>query len=60
MDSPPNPVVMLAVTYEYIFCLPSSEQLQPHAQRKARGATIGVLYPGYHKSLVTTQKSGYD
>jgi hypothetical protein len=48
-----------AVTYEYLFCLPSSDQLRPTARRNAQGLLSGFSTPvpwaaGYG------QKSRYD
>jgi hypothetical protein len=37
MASPPNPAKAPAVTYEYLFYLPSNERLWPLAQQKAQG-----------------------
>jgi hypothetical protein len=37
MASPPNPAEVPIMTYEYPFCLPSSEQPRSPVQRKARG-----------------------
>jgi hypothetical protein len=41
MASPMNPAVIPIVTYEYLFCLPSSERLRPPARRKAQGLLSG-------------------
>jgi hypothetical protein len=60
MALPPNPVAVPVVSYEYLFCLPSSEQLWPLCSTEGLGATIRVLYPGYRGSSVTAQKSGFD
>jgi hypothetical protein len=60
MTSPLNPAVVLVVTFEYLSYLSLSERLRPPARRKVRGATIGVLYPGYRGPPVMTQKSRYD
>jgi hypothetical protein len=41
MASPPDPVAVPVVTYEYLLYLPSSERPQPLARRKARGLLSG-------------------
>jgi hypothetical protein len=46
MASPPNHVMAPTVTYEYLFCRPSSERLRPIAQWKARGLLSGSCTPG--------------
>jgi hypothetical protein len=43
MASPPNLVVVPIVTYEYLFCLPLSEQLWPPARLKVRGYCRGLV-----------------
>jgi hypothetical protein len=60
MASPLNPAVVHTVTYEYLFCLPSSDWLQPSTRQEDRGLLTGSCTLGYRESLVTTQKSGYD
>jgi hypothetical protein len=35
-----------AVTYEYLFCLHSSERLRPPIRRKAQGLLSGSCTPG--------------
>jgi hypothetical protein len=60
MASPPNPMVVPTVTYEYLSCLPSSEQLWPPAQWKAQVLLSGpctLVTTGRYlqpKNLVTT------
>jgi hypothetical protein len=39
--TPPNPAVVPAVSYEYLFDLPSSERFRPLARRKVRGLLLG-------------------
>jgi hypothetical protein len=46
MASPLNPMAIPAVTYEYLFCLPSIEQLQPLIRWKAWGLLLGSCTPG--------------
>jgi hypothetical protein len=41
MASPPNCMVVPTITYEYLFCLLSSERLRPPARRKAWGLLLG-------------------
>jgi hypothetical protein len=41
MSLPLNVVAVPTVTYEYPFCLPSSERLWPPTQQKARGLLSG-------------------
>jgi hypothetical protein len=41
MISPLNPVEVPTVTYQYLLCPPSSDQLRPPAQRRARGLLSG-------------------
>jgi hypothetical protein len=41
--SPPNPAMALIVTYEYLFCLPSSDRLRPPAREKAQGYCQGLV-----------------
>jgi hypothetical protein len=36
-----NPATVPAVSYEYLFCLPSSDRLRPPARRKAQGLLSG-------------------
>jgi hypothetical protein len=43
MALPTNPTVVPIVTYQYLFCLPSSERLQPPAQRKAQVLLSGFV-----------------
>jgi hypothetical protein len=43
MASPPNPTTIPVVTYEYLFCLPSSKRPQSAARRKARGLLSGLV-----------------
>jgi hypothetical protein len=56
MASPPNLVMIPIVTYEYLFYLPSSERLQPPAQRKAQGYCWGLVpwvprVAGYNRKI---------
>jgi hypothetical protein len=44
--SPLNPAEVPTVTYEYLFCPPSSDQLRPPAQWRARGLLSGSSTPG--------------
>jgi hypothetical protein len=46
MASPPNPSMVPVVTYEYLFCLLSSDRFQPPARQKARGLLSGSSTPG--------------
>jgi hypothetical protein len=46
MASPLNPPMALIITYEYLFCLPSSERLRSPIGRKARGLLSGSCTPG--------------
>jgi hypothetical protein len=46
MNSPLNPLVALAVTYEYLICLLSSDRLRPPARRKAWGLLSEPSTPG--------------
>jgi hypothetical protein len=46
MAPPPNPIVVPTVTYEYLFCLPSSERLWPPARWKAWGLQSGSYTTG--------------
>jgi hypothetical protein len=46
MDLPPNPMAVLAVTFEYLFYLLLSERLHPPAQWKARGLLSESCTPG--------------
>jgi hypothetical protein len=41
MISPPNPVGVPVVTYEYLFYSPSSDRLWPPAPRRAQGLLSG-------------------
>jgi hypothetical protein len=41
MASPRNPVIAPTVTYEYPFCLPSSDWLGPPTRWKAQGLLSG-------------------
>jgi hypothetical protein len=43
--TPPNPMMVLVVSYEYLFCHPSSDRLWP---------------PGDGRLTVMTQQLGYD
>jgi hypothetical protein len=45
MATPPNPTVVPTVSYEYLFCLPSSERFQPPARRMAQGLLSGFSTP---------------
>jgi hypothetical protein len=51
--TPLNPVVVLTVSYEYLSCLPTSEQLRPPARRKARG-----LHSGHHRRILSPDHGG--
>jgi hypothetical protein len=42
----PNPTKVPTVTYEYLFCPPSSDQLRPPAQRRAQGLLSGSSTSG--------------
>jgi hypothetical protein len=44
--TPLNPVVAPTTSYEYLFCLPSIDQIQPPAQWKARTLLSGSCTPG--------------
>jgi hypothetical protein len=46
MVSPSNPAMVLIVTYEYIFYLPSSERSRPLVRWKARRLLLGSYTPG--------------
>jgi hypothetical protein len=46
MSLPSNPVAVPAVTYEYLFCLSSSEWLWPPGRWKARGLLLGSCTAG--------------
>jgi hypothetical protein len=59
MASPLNPVVVPAVTYEYLFFLRLSDRLRSPTRWKARGLLTGSCTPGYHGSPVMAQKFGY-
>jgi hypothetical protein len=59
MTSPPNLMAVSVVTYEYLFCLPSSDRLRPPTRRKAQGLWTGSCTLGYREALVTAQKSRY-
>jgi hypothetical protein len=54
MASPPNPTAIPAVTYEYLFYLPSSDRLRPPTRRKARGLLTMSCTLGYHGSPNTS------
>jgi hypothetical protein len=41
MISPPNPAEVPTVTYEYMLYPPSSDQLRPPTQQRARGLLLG-------------------
>jgi hypothetical protein len=41
MASPPNPMMVPIVAYEYIFCLLLSERPRPLTQQKAQGLLLG-------------------
>jgi hypothetical protein len=60
MAPPPNPIVVPTVTYEYLFCLPSSERLWPPRSMEGLGVTVGVSYHRYFWTPVTTHKFAYD
>jgi hypothetical protein len=59
MASPPNPVMVHVVTYEYLFCLLSSERLQPPARRKDRGLLSGSCILGTAGHWLQSKKSGH-
>jgi hypothetical protein len=44
--TPLNPAVVPAVSYEYLFDLPSSERLRPLARRKVWGLLLGSCTSG--------------
>jgi hypothetical protein len=46
MISPPNLAEVPEVTYEYLFCPPSSDWLRPPAHWRARGLLSGSRTPG--------------
>jgi hypothetical protein len=59
MASPSNPVVAPAVTYEYLFFLPSSDRLWPPTQGKAwrllsGSSTLGTMGPWLRHKLLDT------
>jgi hypothetical protein len=41
MVTPPNPVAVPTISYEHLFCLPSSERLWPPTRWKAQGLLSG-------------------
>jgi hypothetical protein len=43
--TPPNPTVAPTTSYEYLFCLPSSDRLWPPSRRKAWGRLSGSYTP---------------
>jgi hypothetical protein len=45
MASPPNPAAVPVVTYEYLFCLPSSEWPRPLSRPVAQGLLSGSCTP---------------
>jgi hypothetical protein len=45
MVSSPNLVEAPAVTYEYLFCPPSSDWLRPPTRRRAQGLLLGSNTP---------------
>jgi hypothetical protein len=45
MASPSNPVTVPIVTYEYLICLPSSEQPRPPARWMTQGLLSGSCTP---------------
>jgi hypothetical protein len=60
MASPSNPAVVPVVTYEYLFCLPSSERPPAIRSTESLGATFRVLYPGTVGRQLWPNKSRYD
>jgi hypothetical protein len=60
MASPLNHVVVPIVTYEYLFCLLSSEWLRPPTRHKAQGLLSGSCTPSTVGHGLRTKKSGYD
>jgi hypothetical protein len=57
--SPLNLTAAPAVTYEHLFCLPSTDRLLPPARWKARGLLSGSSTLGT-RSVVVAQNSRYD
>jgi hypothetical protein len=47
MATPPSFTTILTVSYENLFCIPSSERLWQPARRKARGLLSGSSTPGH-------------
>jgi hypothetical protein len=60
MSSPLNPAAVLVVTYEYLFCLSSSERPQPPARWKSQGLLSRYCTLGTTGHRVWPNKSGYD
>jgi hypothetical protein len=60
MASPPNPVAVPIVSYEYLFCLPSSERPRSPIRWKARGLLSGSCTPTTAGHRLQPNKSRYD
>jgi hypothetical protein len=58
MASPKNPTMVPVVTYEYLFCLSSSERLGPLARRKAQGLLSGSCTMGTADRRLWSKKIG--
>jgi hypothetical protein len=62
MASPPllNLTAVPVVTYEYLFYLSSSEELRPHARRKAQRLLLGSYTPDTTSRWLRLKKTGHD